>query len=228
MPIPELTATLKEKKHLTSDVMFLSFAVPSSFSFQAGQYIIIKIMNGPEFRMKSYSILNPPSQKGKLNLCVKIISGGFASEAFTAMKLDEKISLRGPLGRLTFDESSDEHWFICNGTGLTPFYSMLMEYVPTHPQKKCTLIFGVRSKKDLFLHQELQELADKNSHFTYIPTLSRDAWEGSMGRVQTHLPENMQDKTFYICGLKEMVLETQELLRSKGVAKEKIRMERYT
>ena len=105
---------------------------------------------------------------------------------------------------------------------------MLMEYVPKHPQKRCTLIFGVRSKEDLFLHQELQELAEKHLHFRYIPTLSRDAWEGSMGRVQAHLPENMQEKTFYICGLKEMVLETQALLISKGVAKEKIRVERYT
>lgn len=228
MPIPELTATLKEKKYLTKDVMFLSFAVPSSLSFHAGQYALIKIINGPDFRWKSYSILNPPSEKGKLNLCVKIIRGGFASEAFTTIKLGEEISLRGPLGHLTFDEASAEHWFICNGTGLTPFYSMIMEYVPYHPQKKCTLIFGVRSQEDLFLHQELQGLAEKHPHFKYIPTLSRDAWEGSMGRVQMHLPENMQDKTFYICGLKEMVLETQDLLLSKGIPKEKIRVERYT
>jgi len=38
----------------------------------------------------------------------------------------------------------------------------------------------------------------------------------------------MLNKTFYICGLKEMVLETQELLRNKGVSKERIRVERYT
>ena len=226
--IPEQTAILKEKKHLTKDVMLLSFDAPSSFSFQAGQYTIIKIVNGPEFRMKSYSILNPPSKRGKLDLCVKIIPGGFASEIFKSMNLGATLTFRGPLGHLTFDEHSNEHWFISNGTGVVPFYSMLMEYVPHPPQKKCTLIFGVRSKADLFLHQELQELAAQNSNFTYIPTLSKDSWEGSMGRVQVHLPENMQDKTFYICGLKEMVLETQELLLSKGVAKERIRVERYT
>ena len=228
MPIPEQTATLKEKKHLTPDVVLLSFAVPSSLSFQAGQYAIMKIMNGTDFRWKSYSILNPPSEKGKLDLCIKLISGGFASEAFRLMEVGTTLSFRGPLGHLTFDETSDEHWFIANGTGVVPFYSMIMEYVPKHPQKKCTLIFGVRSKEDLFLHQELQELAAQYPHFTYIPTLSRDAWEGSMGRVQIHLPKDMQDKTFYICGLKEMVLETQELLLSKGVAKEKVRVERYT
>jgi len=228
MPIPELTATLKEKKNLTKDVMFLSFEVPPTFCFEAGQYVILKITKDTDFRMKSYSILNPPSQKGKLDLCAKLIAGGFASEAFKVMKLGEKITFRGPLGHLTFDEASNEHWFIANGTGVVPFYSMIMEHVPQHPRKKFNLIFGVRSQQDLFLHQELEELADKNQNFKYIPTLSKDSWEGSMGRVQTHLPKDMQNKTFYICGLKEMVLETQELLFSKGVLKERIRVERYT
>lgn len=226
--IPEQTAILKEKKHLTQDVMLLSFEIMSPFTFDAGQYVIIKIMKETDFRWKSYSILNPPSENGKLDLCVKIIPGGFASEAFKSMNKGTVLSFRGPLGHLTFDAASSEHWFIANGTGVVPFYSMIMEYVPHHPQKKCTLIFGVRSQQDLFLHQELKELAEKHKNFHYIPTLSRDAWEGSMGRVQTHLPQDMQNKTFYICGLKEMVLETQELLLSKGVSKERIRVERYT
>ena len=49
-----------------------------------------------------------------------------------------------------------------------------------------------------------------------------------MGRVQLHLPSDLQHKTFYICGLKEMVLETRELLLSKGVSPDKIKVERYT
>ena len=78
--IPEQTAILKEKKHLTQDVMLLSFEITSPFTFDAGQYVIIKIIQDTDFRMKSYSILNPPSEKGKLELCAKLIPGGFASE----------------------------------------------------------------------------------------------------------------------------------------------------
>ena len=40
--------------------------------------------------------------------------------------------------------------------------------------------------------------------------------------------KEIQNKTFYICGLKEMVLETHALLLSKGVPALKIRVERYT
>ncbi len=228
MPIPEQTAILKEKKHLTDDVLFLSFEVSPAFSFEAGQYVIIKVIQDTDFRMKSYSILNPPSEKGVLHVCAKLIPGGFASEAFKVMNIGEELTFRGPLGHLTFDQSSEEHWFIANGTGVVPFYSIITENVSKYPQQKFNLIFGVRSQKDLFLHEEFSDLSKKSPNFTYIPTLSRDAWEGSMGRVQAHLPQDMQSKTFYICGLKEMVQETQALLLEKGVAKQSIRVERYT
>ncbi len=228
MAVSEFTGTLKEKRMLTDDVLFLSFQVPDSFSFEAGQYVSMKIIREAEFRMKSYSILNPPSEKGKLNLCIKLIPNGFASEAFKNLKLGETLSFRGPLGFLTFDVNGGEHWFIANGTGITPFYSMILEYIRKYPQHTFNLIFGVRSQKDLFLHQEFLDAAKEHPNFTYIPTLSRDAWEGSMGRVQTQLPLDLQGKTFYICGLKEMVLETKELLLQKGVPKGRIRVERYT
>ncbi len=239
MPVPSCTAILKEKKMLTADVMLLSFGVFSSFPFQAGQYVMVKVTSGSAFRLKPYSILSPPSEKGKIDLCAKLIPGGFASEAFRELSPGRELEFRGPLGHFTFEAppedasakgnpSANDNWFICNGTGVTPFYSMLQEHVPQFPEKKFTLIFGVRSQSDLFLHEELKALQDKHSNFTFIPTLSRENWEGSMGRVQQHLPGDLQNKTFYICGLKEMVLETQELLEKKGVPKERIKVERYT
>lgn len=228
MPIPAVTAVLNGKRMLTADVMLLSFAVPSSFPFQAGQYVMVKVTSGSAFRLKPYSILNPPSEKGKIDLCAKLIPGGFASEAFKGISPGGELEFRGPLGHFTFGSSADDNWFICNGTGITPFYSMLQEHVPQFPEKKFTLIFGVRLQSGLFLHEELKALQDKHSNFTFIPTLSLENWEGSMGRVQQHLPSDLQNKTFYICGLKDMVLETKELLEKRGVSKENIKAERYT
>ena len=228
IPITEFSGTLVEKKMLTEDVMFLSFSVPERFTFSAGQYIIIKIENQGVLRLKSYSILNPPSQKGKIELCVKIIPQGFASEIFQSAVVGQQFQFRGPFGHFSFDESAKDHWFICAGTGITPLYSMIMENVDKYSQVSFTLLFGVRWEKNLFLHDELQKLQQKHQNFTFIPVLSREIWDGKRGRVQQFLPEYLQEKTFYICGLRELVLETKELLLSKGVQPERIRMERYT
>lgn len=230
MAIPQFTATLQEKKYLTDEVLFLSFTVPDPISFQAGQYVMLELVKDGQRRLKSYSILSPPSEKRKIDLCVALIPGGFASERFKIMQPGETFTCRGPLGHFIFepDNAGQEHWFVCVGTGLTPLYSMIKEHVGRFPQKKFVLLFGDKSRKDLLFHQEFLELEEKHPNFLYLPVLSREAWEGKRGHVQLHLPTSIKNKTFYICGLKEMVLETQEVLKQKGVLPENVKVERYT
>ncbi|MDP3728420.1 MAG: FAD-dependent oxidoreductase [bacterium] len=227
MAIQEFEAEVISKKYLTKDVIELSFSIPETFDFQAGQFIMLRLFYENVYKFKSYSILNSPSQKGKLDLCIKIIDGGFASEAFKLLNIGEYLTMRGPFGQFTFKDTEKEAWFIGVGTGVTPFYSMLKEYLPKS-QKNFRLIFGVRKKEDLFYHEEFQALEKNFSHFSYCPTLSQETWEGYSGRVQKHLGEDLQNKDFYICGLKEMVLETQEYLLKRGVAPERIHFERYS
>ena len=154
MAIQEFEAKVIAKKYLTKDVIELSFSIPESFTFQAGQFVMLKVFQGEIYKFKSYSVLNPPSQKGKLDLCIKIVEGGFASEAFKVLQVGDSLTMRGIFGHFTFKEESlsSGAWFIGTGTGVAPFYSMLKEYVPRMPGKKFRLIFGVRKKEDLFYH----------------------------------------------------------------------------
>src|SRR3989344_637823 len=206
MAIQEFEAEVISKKDLTKDVIELSFTLPETFDFCAGQFVMLRLFHDNVYKFKSYSVLSPPSQKGRLDLCIKIIDGGFASEAFKVISIGEKITLRGPFGQFMFRDQAPEAWFIATGTGVAPFFSMLKEYLP-RSEKKFRLIFGVRKKEDLFYQEE---------------------WEGYSGRVQKHLVEDLQNKDFYICGLKEMVLETQQYLLDRGVAPERIHFERYS
>ncbi len=229
MAIQTFKGTVIVKKALTDSVFFFQFKIPDTFTFKAGQFASLKMTSDGVTKMKSYSICNPPSQCGVIDLCVKIIDGGFASEIFKKTNVGDEFEMRGPFGHFVFDESdfSDEHWFLGAGTGVVPLYSMLGEYVSRFPQKKFGLLFGVRSKKDLFFDEELRLLAKENNNFTYVPVLSREKWDGKSGHVQDHLPTDLKNKTFYICGLKELVLETKELLVQRGVPFEKIKSERY-
>ena len=230
MPIHTFQATVLENKKLTDDVIFISLSAPKEFSFKAGQFITIKVEKDEEFRLKSYSVLNPPSEKGKIDLCIKIIDGGFASEVFKNAKKGEEFQIKGPLGHFVFedDDKNEEIWLIGGGTGIAPLYGILKQNLSHHTNKRFTMIFSVKEKKDLFLHEEFQQLAKKYANFTYIPTLTREKWKGATGRVQAHLPADVENKTFYICGLKELVLETKEVLLKKGAALKHIKFERYS
>lgn len=229
MAIQEFEGKVIEKKYLTKDVIELSFTIPDTFEFKSGQFVMLRLCNDNIYKFKSYSILNKPSQKGKLDLCIKIIDGGFASEAFKVLSIGETLTIRGPFGQFIYKEEtpSQEAWFIGTGTGLAPFYSMVTEHL-TKTQKNFRLIFGVRKKEDLFYYDFFKDLEKNYKNFSYWPTLSQEEWEGYSGRVQKHLGEDLHNKDFYICGLKEMVLETQEYLLKRGVAPERIHFERYS
>lgn len=246
-PFQTFTAVLQEKKFLTEDVLLLSFSSPPEFTFQAGQFMTIVLErkeekegreNG-EKKVRSYSILNPPSERGKVDFCVKIIPGGFASEIFLKAVIGDTFVMKGPLGHFVFDISGEkEQWFIGAGTGLAPFYSMILEYLPKRPDLQFRLLIGFRYLKNVLFQEKFQELEKKFPNFKYFLTLSkeestaekgREIREGKVlrGRVQQHLPVSIQGKTFYICGLKDLVLETRAELIKKGVLPEKIKFERY-
>jgi ferredoxin-NADP reductase len=157
-----------------------------------------------------------------------LIDGGYASEKFRKMEAGEKISFRGPMGGLRFDESNKNHFFVCTGTGITPFYSIFKEFVASNPDHQFTLLFGTRLEKDIVLRSEFEQMAAEFDNFTYLITLTREDWSGLRGRVQEHLPESVAETSFYICGLKDMVLDTRQKLLDQDVEPEHIKIERYT
>lgn len=230
MVIQEFQGKIISKKYLTKDVVEFSFSIPETFDFNAGQFVMLRLCRDNVSKLKSYSVLNKPSQRGQLDLCVKLIEGGFASETFRILELGESVTIRGPFGQFIYRDGtpSSEAWFIGTGTGLAPFYSMITEFLEKS-QKKFKLIFGVRTKEDLFYYDFFKDLEKKYPQFSYCPTLSREEWDGAAsGRVQKVLGEDLQNKDFYICGLKEMVLETQQYLLDRGVAPERIHFERFS
>ena len=230
MSFTTFTAKLLKKEQLTNDVLQLSFSAPANFTFAAGQYLMLFVERNGEKKWKPYSILNPPSQQGKLDLCIKLVPGGLASEMFQEALLGQEFQARAPFGHFTFAEESQnpEHWFLCAGTGVTPFYSMLFEYVKNYPQKKFVLLFSIRQKKGLFFFDAFKQLEKQQRNFSYMPALTQEKWGGKTGRVQTLLPKDLKNKTFYICGVKEFVLDVKDFLLEHGVAKDDLKMERYT
>ena len=226
--IHSFTAKVIKNIQLTPDVIQLSITKPENFEFKAGQFVTIFLTKDEKKIPRSYSILSQPSQKEHLDLCIKIVENGFASTIFKETKINDEFYVKGPFGHFVFDtQTKNDHVFIGAGTGLVPFYSMIKELLPT-TKSKFKLIFGTKTQKDLLFHQEFIELQNKYPHFSYFPTLSREDWDGAKGHVQEHITGDLQNKTFYICGLKELVLETKELLLSREVKPENIKFERYS
>lgn len=227
--IQTFTAKIMTREFLTKDIMRFTFSVPQNFTFEAGQFVNIKCELNGEIKWKAYSIVNPPSHGDMIELIIKIMPDGFASEVFKNSAPGQRFEIKGPFGifMLNKDTTNDEHIFLGTGTGVAPLYSIIKEYLPIYPKKRFSLLFGVKTQHDIYLNTQFDILQKKFPNFSYSIVLSRENWDGKTGHVQDHLPEDVSNKSFYICGLKEFVFETESLLLKKGVAKENIRKERY-
>jgi len=149
------------------------------------------------------------------------------TSAVPKLKKGDVLQVKGASGNFSFHENNPEQWFIGAGTGVVPLYSMIKEYLPQYPQKKFRLFFGLRSKKDLFLVQELDQLKKRYTHFDYLITLSREKWDGPQGWVQKHLGTELIHKNFYICGRKELAFDTKAYLVKHKVEEKNIYFEAY-
>ncbi len=220
---------------LTKHIEFEMKAVPR-FGFVAGQWLSFKATkpDGEEIT-RAYSIASPPSEDNRFALCLNRVQDGFTSNYLCDMKVGDEIACSGPFGDFILRPPMRDTVFIATGTGIAPFRSMLhwlLAEESRHQGKQLSLVFGNRTEKDIYYHDEFLRLASEHANFHYRPTLSRGGseWQGLRGYVQEHVPAIAQARTdmhAYVCGLDKMVKANRELLKSLGWDRKSILYEKY-
>jgi len=206
------------------------------FGFVAGQWLSLKA-NKPDGEeiTRAYSIASPPRDDNRFALCLNRVQDGFMSNFLCDMKEGDETHCQGPFGDFILRPPLRDTVFIATGTGIAPFRSMLHWLLADrarHQEKQLWLVFGNRTGKDIYYHEEFLRLASQHNNFHYLPTLSRGGgdWQGLRGYVQEHVPEVVQgraDMHAYICGLDKMIKANRDLLKSTGWDRKSILYEKY-
>ena len=238
MAFQTFTARLRRSTSLSELTKHLEFEMigPPRFGFVAGQWLSFKAnMPDGEEITRAYSIASPPSKNSSFALCLNRVQDGFMSNFLCDMKEGDEISCQGPFGDFILRPPMRDTVFIATGTGIAPLRSMLHWVLANellHQGKQLWLVYGNRTEKDIYYHDEFLRLAAENANFHYLPTLSRSSaeWQGLRGYVQDHVPEVVRgraDMHAYICGLDKMVKANRELLKSLGWDRKSILYEKY-
>lgn len=207
----------------------------ASFDFEPGQFITLDlpIHEKPAKRWRSYSIASPPDGTNVVELVIVLDKMGAGTPyLFNHVDVGSELIFRGPQGVFTLRQPLDKDLFlICTGTGIAPFRSMA-HYINAHnvPHGNIYLIFGCRTKGSLLYYPEMTELAQAIPNFHYIPTLSREQWEGKCGYVHPIYEELCQERQpaeFYLCGWKNMIDEAKQRIQAMGYDKKAIHQELY-
>jgi len=222
------------------------FEVPEldHFDFLPGQFVTLDlpIHEKSNKRWRSYSIASWPDGTNVFELIiVRLPEGSGTQYLFEEVQVNTVIPFRGPQGVFTLQEPLKEHtFFICTGTGVAPFRSMLHQIRnKAIAHQSLYLIFGCRKQSDLLYFQELKGLEASLRGFQYLPTLSREEWPGETGyvhRIYQRLMDELshtqadsltENARFYLCGWKNMIDEAKNYLLNAGVPKKEIIQEIY-
>jgi Na+-transporting NADH:ubiquinone oxidoreductase subunit F len=193
---------------------------------------------------RAYSIANYPEEEGiiLLNIGIAIpppgakesVPPGIVSSYLFGLRAGDRVTIAGPYGEFYAKDTENEMVFIGGGTGMAPLRSHILDQLERiKTKRKISFWFGVRSKRDLFYHQEFERLAAEHPNFTYVAALSDpksdDDWDGPVGFIHQVACERYlsthdapEDCEYYMCGPPLMISAVQKMLTDLGVPEENV------
>lgn len=181
--------------------------------FQAGQYINLHVP-GLE-HPRAFSIASAPSAPKCIELNVRIVDGGAAtSYLHNELKVGDELAFTAPLGRFFVRKSAPEPViFLAGGSGLSSPKSMILDLLENGDTRNITLLYGARSRAELYYDELFESLAAEHANFTYAVALSDpaddDSWTGAGGFVhelaEEHFGKRFEGHKAYLCGPPPMI-----------------------
>ena len=213
-----------------------------TFKFKPGQHLTLKAeISGEELR-RNYSLCVAP-QDGQVTVTVKRIAGGaFSNWANDNLKPGMAIEVMPPHGSFTWDfapGAANHYVGFAGGSGITPVMSLLKTALLTEPDSRFTLFYGNRDSNSIIFLEALAQLKNRFMdrlqvhHFLAEEAEEFELFNGMLDRAKCdEILETLIDPAevaaFFICGPGPMMDAAEEALKAKGVASDKIHLERFT
>lgn len=217
IPVRDFNGVVSRIETLTPTIKALYFKLDQPIHFQAGQYVNLEI---PTLGVRrAFSLANTPAKGDEVELNVRIVAGG-AGTAYLheQLKVGDAVRLAGPYGRFFVRKSAHTQQklgmlFMAGGSGLSSPRSMILDLLAEGCTLPITLVYGQRSRAELYYHDEFLALAEQHANFTYVPALSHEPegsdWTGPRGFVhdaaKAHFHNDFRGHKAYLCGPPVMI-----------------------
>lgn len=238
--VKQYDATVESLIDLTHDIkqVVLKFPEGETIDFKAGQFVQFVV---PEYGdieesvYRAYSVASSPSVTDKVELEIRLVPNGICTTyVHKHLKAGDHVTINGPYGEFFLRDSDRDIICIAGGSGMAPIKSILTNMAERGNGRKATYFFGARSKRDLFLLDEMHELEKRMPNFTFVSALSEpkpeDNWEGDVGLITDIVRSKIADGSnseAYLCGSPGMIEACIKVLNELGVAPERIYYDKF-
>jgi ferredoxin-NADP reductase len=216
-------ATLVSSQMVASDIKSLVFRPSKPFSFQAGQHCDLRLTSPEGYQaQRSYSIMSAPQDSSTIEFGVQILDGGEVSPFLYAMKPDDQLEIKGPLGgHFIWDHSFPGPLvLIGGGSGMVPLLSIYRHFHSQPDPRPFKFIVSAKSEDKIINYQELKE--------KLITRITSTQGHINAPFLSTHLASLLGlMPMIYVCGPTAFVENISNQLLELGFNPHLIRTERF-
>ncbi|HEY6243438.1 MAG TPA: FAD-dependent oxidoreductase [Pyrinomonadaceae bacterium] len=236
---PIFMAKLKSREEVAEGTMAFQFEKPAGWTFKAGQFIDITLLEPPETdaegNTRGFSIASAP-QEEIIMVATRLRDTAF-KRVLKIVPLGTAVKIEGPFGNLTLHNNpARPAVMLAGGIGITPFRSILFRAANEKLTHRIFLFYSNRRPEDAPFLEALQKLEKENLNYKLIATMtdmekSKQPWDGETGPVNKEMLERYLERAgspiYYIAGPAGMVKGLHTMLNEAGVDDDDIRTEEF-
>lgn len=214
------------------------FEKPKNLSYQAGQFITFLFSDNKEGR-RAYSFSSAPETDDDPAVTVRRIANGLVSrQLIDHYKIGDRLHYSHISGHFTLPEkiNDDQHFiFFAAGSGITPVFSLIKSLLIKSHCCRITLFYSSHSEADTLFAEALKSMQSQHVGRLIIEWLYSINTNKKQRRLSHFLllqfiekyVQKQEDTLFYLCGPFDYMDMIQIVLRTEGIALQKIRQEHF-
>ena len=219
-----------------SDTKTIRLIWPAGYDpdFKTGQFVTCYWPDEPGYK-RAYSLSACALDRGFYEFTVRR-DGKMGTRLVDWIKPDQRLMVLPPAGKFLPVYEPDRHLVcIAGGSGVTPFRGFVREATRRSLETKISVLYSVRTAKDIIFNNEFRQLEKENSNFKFEVTCKRlpesDPWPGRRGRidaawVKSHVRDAART-VFYACGPNALVEFAESVVFELGVPKSQMKTEKW-
>ena len=223
LPHQEIRASLRKLEQISADLVALNVQTPrtQTLRFMSGQRVRLTLEDGTS---RELPIASCPCNARNLWFYVRRRADTFSEAVFKPLRPGHLITVEGPYGRFVLTEDAPEPAvFIAFGDGIAPAKSLIEHAVSIDVIESFHLYWDTQYPEGHYQGRWGRALRDALDNFQFTPLMSGRA-EDVFAVIRADHPD-LHGLRFYLAGPEAPIQRLTDLLRSEGVADDRIACE---
>lgn len=233
-----IQGAISRAEPLTHDILEVAIELDGKLNdYMPGQYADI-VIPGIADEPRSYSFSKSPAKENpnEVSFFIRRVPKGKLTEwLHSGNHVGQRVEVDGPHGSFYLRKGSGPIVLVAGGSGLAPIRALLHQIVEEKLDNDVTLIFGARTRQDLYCLDEINAISrETKGKFSFLPVLSAEGpgegWTGATGMCPDVITPAMLDageSKAYLCGPPLMVDAACARLKAAGVADGQIFFDKF-